>query len=304
MAQPSPWPELPLEAWSETCNTLHLWTQTVGKVRIATTPLINHWWNSTFLVTARGLAAPAMVYAGGTFDIIFDFAHHQFVIETSDCRIESFALEPMTVSDFYAEFMKRLNRLGVDVTIQTMPCEIEEATPFDQDRTHAQYDPEYAQRFWRALAQSARVMTQFRARFIGKVSPVHFFWGSFDLAVTRFSGRTAPPPKGHTPHVADWVMAEAYSHECASCGFWPGNGGFGYPAYYVYAYPEPAGYGETRLVTTDAAYHKDLGQFILPYETVRKARDPDALLLGFLQETYEAAANLAKWDRKSLERAQ
>jgi uncharacterized protein DUF5996 len=245
MAQPSLWPELPLEAWSETCDTLHLWTQIVGKVRIAATPLINHWWNSTFIVTARGLAAPSMVYTGGTFDIIFDFAHHQLVIETSNCRLESFALEPMTVADFYAEFMKRLHRLGIDVTIRTMPCEIEKATPFDKDRTHAQYDLEYVQSFWHALAQSARIMNEFRTRFIGKASPVHFFWGSFDLAVTRFSGRTAPPPKGHTPHVADWVMAEAYSHECASCGFWPGNGGFGYPAYYVYAYPEPAGYGDT-----------------------------------------------------------
>jgi hypothetical protein len=297
------WPDLPLEAWSQTCDTLHLWTQIAGKVRIAATPLINHWWNATLLVTARGLAAPAMPYAGGTFDIIFDFAHHQLVIETSDCRTESFALAPMTVADFYAEFMKRLHRLGIDVQIRTMPCEIEKPTPFDQDRSHAQYDPGYAQSFWRALAQSARVMNEFRARFIGKVSPVHFFWGSFDLAVTRFSGRTAPPPKGHTPYVADWVMAEAYSHECASCGFWPGNGGFGYPAYYVYAYPEPAGYGDTPLRTKEAAYNKDLGQFILPYDAVRKASDPDALLLGFLQETYEAAANLAKWDRQSLERS-
>jgi Family of unknown function (DUF5996) len=303
MAQPTLWPDLPLQAWSETCDTLHLWTQIAGKVRIATTPLINHWWNSTFLVTARGLAAPAMTYAGGTFDFIFDFAHHQFVIETSDCRTESLPLQPMAVADFYAETMKRLHRLGIDITIRTMPCEIEKATPFDQDRTHRQYDPEYAQRFWRALTQSARVMNDFRARFVGKASPVHFFWGSFDLAVTRFSGRAAPPPKGHTPHVADRVMAEAYSHECSSCGFWPGNGGFGYPAYYVYAYPEPADYGDTRLTTPNATYNKDLGQFILPYEAVRKAQDPDALLLGFLQETYQAAANLAKWDRKSLERA-
>ena len=297
------WPDLPLEAWSQTCDTLHLWTQIAGKVRIATTPLINHWWNSTLLVTARGLAAPAMPYAGGTFDIIFDFAHHQLVIESSDGRTESFALEPMTVADFYAEFMKRLHRLGADVRIRTMPCELEKPLPLDQDRGHAQYDPVYAQNFWRALVQSARVMTEFRSRFIGKVSPVHFFWGSFDLAVTRFSGRTAPPPKGHTPYVADSVMAEAYSHECSSCGFWPGNGGFGYPAYYVYAYPEPAGYGDTPLRTKEAAYNTDLGQFILPYDAVRKAKDPDGLLLGFLQETYEAAADLAKWDRQSLERS-
>jgi len=296
------WPDLPLSAWSETCDTLQLWTQIVGKVRIATTPLINHWWNATFLVTARGLAAPAMPYAAGTFDIIFDFANHQLVIETSDCRVEKFALKPMAVADFYAEFMERLHRLGIDVRIRTMPCEIENAIPFEQDRSHAQYDPVYAQKFWRALVEANRVMTEFRARFIGKVSPVHFFWGSFDLAVTRFSGRTAPPPKGVTPHVGNWVMAEAYSHECSSCGFWPGNGGFGYAAFYVYAYPEPEGYGDTRLRTSEATYNKDLGQFILPYDAVRQASDPDALLLGFLQETYAAAADLAKWDRKALER--
>jgi hypothetical protein len=297
------WPELPLVAWSDTCYTLHLWTQIVGKVRIAVTPLINHWWNSTFLVTARGLAAPAMPYAGGTFDVIFDFANHRLVIETSDCRIESFALKPMAVADFYAEFMQRLHVLGIDVHIWTMPCEIENAIPFDQDRAHAEYDPIYAQKFWRALVQANRVMNKFRARFIGKVSPVHFFWGSFDLAVTRFSGRTAPPPKGVTPNVAAWVMAEAYSHEVSSCGFWPGNGGFGYPAFYVYAYPEPVGYGDTRLQTPGAAYNKDLSQFILPYDAVRQASDPDALLLRFLQETYAAAADLAKWDRKALERS-
>jgi hypothetical protein len=297
------WPDLPLDAWSDTCDTLHLWTQIVGKVRIAVTPLINHWWNSTFLVTARGLAAPAMPYARGTFDVIFDFANHRLVIETSDCRIESFALKPMAVADFYAEFMQRLHTLGIDVHIWTMPCEIENAVPFDQDRAHAEYDPIYAQKFWRALVQANRVMNEFRTRFIGKVSPVHFFWGSFDLAVTRFSGRTAPPPKGVTPNVAAWVMAEAYSHEVSSCGFWPGNGGFGYPAFYVYAYPEPVGYGDTRLQTPGAAYKKNLGQFILPYDAVRQAPDPDAVLLGFFQETYEAAADLAKWDRKALERS-
>ena len=297
------WPDLPLDAWSDTCDTLHLWTQIVGKVRIAVTPLINHWWNSTFLVTARGLAAPAMPYAGGTFDVIFDFANHRLVIEASDCRIESFALKPMAVADFYAEFMQRLHTLGIDVHIWTMPCEIENAVPFDQDRAHAEYDPIYAQKFWRALVQANRVMNEFRTRFIGKVSPVHFFWGSFDLAVTRFSGRTAPPPKGVTPNVAAWVMAEAYSHEVSSCGFWPGNGGFGYPAFYVYAYPEPVGYGDTRLQTPGAAYNKNLGQFILPYDAVRQAPDPDAVLLGFFQETYEAAADLAKWDRKALERS-
>jgi hypothetical protein len=296
------WPDLPLEAWSDTCDTLQLWTQMAGKVRIALTPLINHWWNATMLVTARGLAAPAMPYGGGTFDIIFDFANHQLIIETSDCRVESLPLRPMAVADFYAEFMERLRRLGIDVHIWTTPCEIENAVPFEQDRKHAQYDPVYADKFRLALIQANRVLGEFRARFIGKVSPVHFFWGSFDLAVTRFSGRTAPPPKGVTPNVASWVMAEAYSHEVSSCGFWPGNGGFGYPAFYVYAYPEPGGYGDTRLRTAEASYNKDLGQFILPYDAVRQARDPDALLLGFLQETYETAADLAQWDRKALER--
>ena len=272
-------------------------------MRIATTPLVNHWWNATFLVTARGLAAPAMPYAGGAFDVVFDFDEHRLVIETSDGRAESFALKPMAVAEFYAEFMARLRRLGIDVHIRTMPCEIENAVPFDQDRGHAQYDPVYAQKFGRALLQANRVMNEFRARFVGKASPVHFFWGSFDLAVTRFSGRTAPPPKGVTPNVASWVMAEAYSHEVSSCGFWPGNGGLGYAAFYVYAYPEPAGYGDTRLTTAEASYDEDLGQFILPYDAVRLAQNPDALLLGFLQETYEAAANLAKWDRTALERS-
>jgi Family of unknown function (DUF5996) len=297
------WPDLPLAAWSETCNTLQLWTQIAGKVRLATTPRINHWWNVTLYVTSRGLAAPANIHAGGTFDMVFDFVEHQLRIVTSDGRRECLALEPMTVADFHTEFMERLRRLGIGVHIWTMPSEIENAVSFDQDRVHAQYDPAYAQKFWLALVQVNRVMNAFRARFIGKASPVHFFWGSFDMAVTRFSGRTAPPPTGVTPNVASWVMAEAYSHEVSSCGFWPGNGGFGYPAFYVYAYPEPAGYGDTRLRTAAASYNRDLGQFILPYDAVREARDPDAMLLDFLQETYEAAADLAKWDRKVLERA-
>jgi hypothetical protein len=296
------WPDLPLAAWSETCDTLQLWTQIVGKVRIALTPLVNHWWNATFLVTARGLVAPAMPYSGGTVDVVFDFATHRLVIETSDGRVEEFALEPMAVADFYSEFMQRLRRLGIEVHIWTMPSEIENAIPFERDRVHAQYDRLYAQKFWLALLQANRVMNEFRARFIGKASPVHFFWGSFDLAVTRFSGRTAPPPKGTTPNVASWVMAEAYSHEVSSCGFWPGNGGYGRAAFYVYAYPEPAGYGDTRLATTEAFYDQGLGQFILPYDAVHRASDPDKLLLGFLQETYVAAAELAKWDRKALER--
>jgi hypothetical protein len=243
-----------------------------------------------------------MPYRGRTFDVTFDFVDHRLRIEASDGRIEVLALQPMTVADFYAAVMAALHRLDIDVHIWTMPSEIEGAIPFEQDRTHRQYDRVYVEKFRQALVQVNRVFTEFRARFIGKVSPVHFFWGGLDLAVTRFSGRTAPPLKGETPNVAKWVMDEAYSHEVSSCGFWPGNGGYGRAAFYVYAYPEPAGYGHTRLKTGQAAYDENLGQFILPYDAVRQANDPDALLLGFMQETYEAAADLAKWDRKALER--
>ncbi len=296
------WPDLPLAEWSSTCDTLQLWTQIVGKVRIALTPLVNHWWNATLHVTSRGLAAPAMPYRGRTVDIVFDFIAHRLIIETGDGGVETIALEPMAVADFYAAFMAALRGLGIDVHIWTMPGEIENAIPFEMDRTHAQYDPAYVQRFHRALLQINRVMAEFRARFLGKASPVHFFWGSFDLAVTRFSGRTAPPPTSTTPNVAASVMTEAYSHECSSCGFWPGNGGYGRAAFYVYAYPEPEGYGATHLKTAGAFYDKNVGQFILPYDAVRLASDPGTLLLGFLQETYAAAADLAQWDRKALER--
>jgi hypothetical protein len=279
MSKSSPWPQLPLSAWSETCDTLHLWTQIAGKVRLAATPRVNHWWNITFLVNSRGLAAPANCSAGRIFDIVFDFLDHQLVVAVSDGRTESIPLRPTRVADFYTEFMDRLRHLGIDLHIWTAPSEIENAVPFERDRQHAQYDPEYVARFHQVLLQAARVMNDFRARFIGKVSPVHFFWGSFDLAVTRFSGRTASPPQGVTPNVASWVMAEAYSHEVSSCGFWPGNGGYGRPAFYVYAYPEPDGYGDIRLNTAEAFYDKSLGQFILPYDAVREASDPDGLLL-------------------------
>ena len=299
MSESSAWPDLPLSAWSETCETLHRWTQIAGKVRMALTPQVNHWWNVTLYVTARGLGTSAIPYGPGAFEIIFDFVDHRLRIDASDGRSESFALAPMTVKDFYFEFMRRLQRLDIKVHIWTMPSEIENAVPFDQDVVHAQYDPVYAQRFWRALLQADRVMKAFRAGFIGKVSPVHFFWGSFDLAVSRFSGRPALPPSAAAP---SWVR-ETYSHEVSSCGFWPGNGGYGRAAFFVYAYPEPAGYGDTRLRTAEAFYDRDLGQFILPYDAVRSARDPDTLLMGFLQETYAAAADLAHWDRAALERS-
>jgi hypothetical protein len=296
------WPDLPLPIWSETCETLHRWTQIVGKVRLALSPLVNHWWNVVFYVTSRGLTTSSIPYAGRTFDIAFDFVDHRLLVESSDGRSESLVLAPISVSDFYSELLGCLKRLNINVHIWTMPSEIENPLPFDQDHMHAQYDARYAQRFWHALLQADRVLKAFRARFIGKVSPVHFFWGSFDLAVTRFSGRLAPPPTGTTPNVASWVMREAYSHEVSSCGFWPGNGGYGRAAFYVYSYPEPPDYGQTRLTTRDAFYDHGLGQFILPYDAVRQSPDPDALLLGFLQETYEAAAEQGGWDRRALER--
>ena len=301
-AAQSSWPELPLSSWSETCETLHLWTQIVGKVRMALTPLVNHWWNVTLYATARGLSTSPIPYAGRTFDVAFDFVRHRLLIRSSDGGAETLELKPMPVMDFYNEFMSRLRRLDIAIRIWTMPCEIENAAPFDRDRVHAQYDPIYAQRFWHALLHSDRVMKAFRARFLGKVSPVHFFWGSFDLAATRFSGRSAPPITKGAPNVASWVMREAYSHEVSSCGFWPGNGGYGIPAYYAYAYPEPADYGKTKLHTPEAFYNGALGEFVLPYDAVRQSPDPDALLLGFLQETYAAAAEQARWDRPALER--
>ena len=302
MSSNSPWPALPLSEWSDTCETLHRWTQVVGKVRMVLTPLVNHWWNVTLYVTSRGLTTSPIPDGDRTFEIQFDFVDHQLRIDTSDGASERIALQPMSVADFYAEVMARLKRHGFDVHIWTMPSEIEGALPFEQDRTHAQYDPAMAHRFWQALLQADRVLKMFRSRFIAKASPVHFFWGSFDLAVTRFSGRTASPPGGVTANVAPWVMAEAYSHEVSSCGFWPGNGGYGRAAFYVYAYPEPTGYGDTRLSVAEAFYDRGLGQFILPYDAVRQASDPDALLLAFLQETYAAAANAANWNREALER--
>jgi hypothetical protein len=304
MTANSAWPPLPLPEWADTCDTLHLWTQVVGKVRLLLTPLVNHWWNVPLYVTSRGLSTSPIPHGARTFTILFDFVDHQLRIEASDGASERMALRPIAVADFYAEVMARLGKVGILAHIWTMPSEIENAIPFELDRGHAQYDAAMAARFWQALVQVDRLFKLFRARFIGKVSPVHFFWGSFDLAVTRFSGRTAPAPGGATPNVAPWVMAEAYSREVCSCGFWPGNGGYGRAAFNVYAYPEPAGFADTPLHTPQASYDKGLGQFILPYDAVCQSSNPDELLLGFLQETYEAAAKLGKWDRQMLERRQ
>jgi hypothetical protein len=303
MPQHRDWPELPLAAWSESVETLHRWTQVVGKIQLRLTPLLNHWWNVTLFATSRGLTTPPLPYAGGTFTIAFDLVKHRLIIEASGGACEAFALEPMSVADFYARLMASLRRLNIEVEIWTMPVEIVAALPFPEDRGHAAYDRIWVARFWQALSQSDRVLKEFRARFLGKASPVHFFWGSFDLAVTRFSGRRAPPPTGTTPNLGAWVMQEAYSHEVSSCGFWPGNGGYGRAAFYTYAYPEPDGFAASSLATPGAFYDQGLGQFILPYEVVREAEDPARLLLDFLQETYVAAAVLSRWDRAALERS-
>jgi Family of unknown function (DUF5996) len=298
------WPDLPLAEWADTCATLHLWTQVVGKIRLAHAPLINHWWQVPLYVTSRGLTTSAMAYGSRSFQLDFDFLEHNLIIQTSDGATAKIALAPRTVADFYAEVMSRLRDLGLETRIWTMPVEIADAIPFDQDRDHASYDPEYAQRFWRILVQADRVCTLFRSRFLGKVSPVHFFWGSFDLAVSRFSGRAAPTLTSNSPNLGAWVMQEAYSHEVSSCGFWPGNGGFGQAAFYSYAYPEPPGFSEVPVRPDAAHYDPDLGQFILPYDAVRRASSPDDDLIDFLQTTYAAAADNAHWDRAALERAE
>ena len=297
------WPDLPYRAWKDTRDTLHLWTQIVGKIRLAQTPWLNHSWQVTLYVTARGLTTSTIPYDERSFQIDFDFIDHCLRIQTSEGTIETMPLGPRTVADFHAEVMARLRGLGLETHIWTMPVEIEGATPFDHDTEHHSYDPGYVNRFWRALVQVDRVFTQFRSRFLGKVSPVHFFWGSFDLAVTRFSGRAAPKLTSETANVGAWVMQEAYSHEVSSCGFWPGNGGFGRPAFFSYAYPEPEGFALAPMRPEATYYDAELGQFILPYEAVRRAQSPDAMLMDYLQHTYAAAADLGHWDRPALERA-
>jgi len=302
MTAANAWPKLAYADWADTCGTLHLWTQVAGKVKLALAPLSNHWWGIVLFVTARGLTTGAMPYGGRALQIDFDFCAHELILQTSDARERRIKLHAMATADFHAAVMAALRVLDVDVRIWTMPSEIEGAIPFEQDRVHASYDAAAANTFWCQLMQADRVFNIFRARFLGKTSPSHFFWGSFDLAVTRFSGRTAPPLKSNnTPNVAAWVMNEAYSHECASVGFWPGNGGYGRAAFYAYAYPEPDGFGAEN-VAPGAAYNKDVGQFLLDYDAVRTAASPDDALLDFMQSTYEAAANRGNWDRKALER--
>lgn len=295
------WPSLPLAAWQDTYQTLHLWTQIVGKIRMALAPKINHWWHSTLYVTPRGLTTSTIPYGTRTFEIQFDFLDRHLHIETSDGITRTIALVPRSVADFYQDVMGTLQAIGIEVRIWTMPQEVQEPIPFEQDNEHAAYDPEYAERFWRILAQTDRVMKVFRSRFIGKCSPVHFFWGSCDLAVTRFSGRRAPQHPGGIPNMADWVTREAYSHEVSSCGFWPGGGTVVEPVFYAYAYPAPEGFKDYPIQPKEAFYSLEMQEFILPYEAVRQAENPDEVLLSFLQTTYDAAANLGNWERAALE---
>jgi hypothetical protein len=297
------WPELPpLSDWEDTCATVHLWTQVVGKVRLEAGPDLAHWWGVTLYVTPRGLTTGPMPSAEGTFQIDFDFIAHALHVITSDGRSRSFDLEPMSVAEFYRRTMDAFDALGLDVSIWPVPVELPEVTPFAEDEQHASYDADAVQAFWRALVAADRVFTAFRARFLGKSSPSHFFWGAFDLAVTRFSGRPAPKHPGGYPNVADWVMHEAYSHEVASAGFWPGTGGLGEAAFYAYAYPMPDGFADADVEPEAAYFFDDLGEFVLPYEAVRTAPDPDAALMQFLESTYAASADLAGWDRAALER--
>lgn len=297
------WPDLPIEAWQDTCATLHMWTQIVGKIRLARLPLINHWWQVTLYVTARGLTTGAMPEGRGRmFQIDFDFIDHELVITTTDGQERRLPLKPQTVAAFYAAVMDALQALDIPVRIWPEPQEVAQPIRFDQDRTHAAYVAADAQKFWRILTQTDRVFTQFRAGFLGKVSPVHLFWGSFDLAVTRFSGRAAPPHPG-TPGISDRITQEAYSHEVSSAGFWPGAPGMSGPIFYAYAYPEPPGFKTAQVRPAEAFYSLQMGEFILPYEAVAHAAQPDEALMAFLESTYAAAADLAQWDRAALERA-
>jgi hypothetical protein len=294
-----PWPELPLEQWRDTYATLHMWTQIVGKVCLALTPLVNHYWNIAFLVTSRGIATAAMPYGRGhTLNMTFDFISHELIARCSDGGARSIPLAARSVAVFYRDTLQMLHELGVDVKIWTMPVEVPDPIRFELDTEHATYDPAYAHRFWQILLRVAHVMQEFRAEFVGKSSPVHFFWGSFDLAVTRFSGRKAPERPG-----ADPITREAYSHEVISHGFWPGGGAVPSAAFYAYAAPEPAGFKEARVLPPEAAYNRDVSEFILPYDAVRSQPNPATVLESFLRSTYEAGAELAHWDRGSLERS-
>lgn len=312
------WPALPLDAWKDTCETLQLWTQIVGKIRLVQTAWMNHSWHVPLYVTARGLTTSPIAHVAARsnesktgaaigssvriFEIELDFIAHRLIVQSSDGAERTLPLRAQAVADFYAELFQTLEAMQLPVTISGTPNEIENAIPFAQDRQHASYDPEYANRFWRVLAQADRILRTFRAEFVGKASPVHFFWGSFDLAVTRFSGRRAPLHPGGVPNLPDWVAQEAYSHEVSSAGFWPGGGPHPFPLFYSYAYPEPPDFNSASVRPREAFYSTALREFVLPYDAVRESASPDQTLLEFLTSTYDAAADLAKWDRKQLER--
>ncbi|WP_214472884.1 DUF5996 family protein [Mesorhizobium sp. dw_380] len=296
------WPGLPYAAWKDTYETLHLWTQIAGKIRLMREPWLNHSWHVPFYLTARGLTTSPIPAGGGrVFQMDFDFIDHLLWVRTSDGHIRHVMLAPKTVAEFYGEVTSALAELGLATPILTQPSEIADGILFEQDRAHASYDRDYAHRFWRILLSTHEVLSRFRTGFLGKVSPVHFFWGGFDLAVTRFSGRRAPPHPGGIPHLSDAVTREAYSHEVSSAGFWPGGGPIDYPAFYSYAYPSPEGFASARVEPQQAFFSRELGEFLLPYEAICRAQDPEAMLTAFLQSTYEAAAELGKWDRGALE---
>ena len=298
MPNSTAWPALPLSEWKDTYATLHMWTQIVGKIRLALSPPINHCWGSTLYVTSRGLTTSPIPYKNGTFEIAFDFVAHSLEIVTSQGETRAFRLAPRTVAEFYAELMGALHSLGIDVKVWTLPVEVPRPVRFTLDESHASYDAEYAHRFWQILVSVSKVFWEFRSRFIGKSSPVHFFWGSFDLAVTRFSGRRGPER-----HDAEAFMREAYSHEVISVGFWPGGGDMKGAAFYAYAAPEPAGFGDRSVLPAKAFYSKQMNEFFLMYDDVRTAASPREALLEFCQSTYEAGADLGRWDRVNLEKS-
>jgi hypothetical protein len=296
------WPALPYEPWQPTCDALHRWIQVAGKVRLARTPWLNHSWHVPLYVTARGLCTGPIAADGRIFEITFDFVRHACVVEVSDGAVRALPLQACTVAQFHAAFMGMLEGLDLATAIDPRPSEMADDVPFAEDTRPGAYDRDAVQRFWRALLQAQRVLGEFRTSFLGKSSPVHFFWGSFDLAVTRFSGRPAPRHPGRAPNCPDYVMVEAYSRECSSAGFWPGGGAVDEAAFYAYAYPEPEAYATSAVQPAAASYQARAGEFILPYDAVRTAPDPDAMLLQFLQSTYQAAATRGHWDREALER--
>lgn len=293
------WPALPLAEWQDTCATLHMWTQVVGKTQLALSPLVNHWWNVTLTVSPRGLRTWSIPYRDLSFDVEFDLIHHKLLIETSEGGERQIELYPRSVADFYSEYMSTVKSLGIDVKINTMPQEVPDSIPFEKDSRHAAYDREYVDRLRRILSHSDRLFHEFRSRFVGKDSPVHFFWGAFDLAVTRFSGKTAPARPG-----ADRMMSEAYSHEVSSCGWWPGDARFPHAAFYAYSAPVPDGLDKAAIRPAAAFWEPTLGEFLLKYDDVRASATPDRDVLDFCQSAYEAGANLAGWDRAALERAE